>query len=243
MESPSGPVVEAPVHTLELARSPEPQMNPGQVPRAAASASPKTMPNISAPGCSRKIDPYAKRQLIAQFKQQIDFVLGQVRDATDNFREIERLDQVRGLPPAVSSHVTLLANSARDFRARLGYEITFYECLSEMQAVDSLVVVDESTRDLAAKDAPTARKTLETLQSRYTAPNAEAQKPMWRYLNSIYSTCNRLKTEAQGHLERARSLESAGNKTEALREYREIYRLYPNKVTAERIRLLEGQSR
>ncbi len=196
-----------------------------------------------APRGSRKIDPDLKRQIVAAFKKQIDFVLAQVRDATDNFREIDRLEQVRSLPPAASSHVTLLANSARDVRARLGYEVTFYECLSEIQTVDALVVVDESTRDIEAKDAPTARKTLELFRTRYSEPSSEAQKPLWRYLISIYSLCDRLKTEAEGHLQRARSLESEGKKADALGEYREIYRIYPNKVTSERIRLLETQSR
>ena len=241
--SPSGPIVEAPVHTLELARSPAPQVKTEELPFPASSASPKTTAAAPAPGGSRKLDPVAKRQLIAEFKKQIDFVLGQVRSATDNFREVDRLEQVRALPPAVSSHVTLLANSGLDFRRRLGYQTTFYECLSEIQAVDSLMVLDESTRDIAAKDAPTARKTLGIFRARYSEPSAETQKPLWRYLISIYSLCDRLKTEAEGHLQRARSLESEGKRADALREYREIFRIYPNKITAERIHLLETQSR
>lgn len=239
--SPSGSVTEAPLHTLELARTPEPAVKTEEFPRPTGSASPKSAP--SGPSGSRKIDPAAKKQLIAEFKKQIEFVLGQASTATDNFREVQSLDQVKALPPAVSSHVTLLANSAIDFRRRLGYEVTYFECLSEIQAVDSLMVLDESTRDIAVKDAPTGRKTLGTLRSRYSEPAAEAQKPLWRYLNSLYSLCDRLKTEAEGHLQRARSLESEGKKADALREYREIFRLYPNKVTAERIRLLEAQSR
>lgn len=168
--------------------------------------------------------------------------MGQVKEATANFREIDRLDQVRALPSAASSHVTLLANQARIFRAQLGNEVTFYECLSEIQAVDSLVVLDEATRDIAAKDTPTARKNLSVFRSRYSEPTAEAQKPLWRYLTSLYSLCDRLKTEAEGHLTRAHSLESQGKKAEALREYREISRIYPNAITTEKIRQLERQS-
>ena len=246
MASPSGSVVEAPFHTLELARTPEPTVKTEELPRPTASASAKRAPAAAAPSGpsgSRKMNPAAKKQFIAEFKKQIDFVIGQASTATDNFREVQSLEQVKALPTAVSSHVTLLANSAIDFRQRLGYEVTYFECLSEIQAVDSLVVLDESTRSIAAKDAPTGRKTLGTLRSRYSEPSAEAQKPLWRYLNSLYSLCDRLKTEAEGHLQRARSLESEGKKADALREYREIFRLYPNKVTAERIRLLESQSR
>jgi hypothetical protein len=226
---------------LELA-SPAPQRKTEETARRELPPAPQAAPTSSASGGRRKIDPNVKRQIIADFKKQIDFVFGQVRDATENFREVERLEQVRSLPPAASSHVTLLANQAREFRAKLGYEVTFYECLAEIQAVDSLVVVDEATRDIAAKDTPTARKTLSVFRSRYSEPTADAQKPLWRYLVSNYSLCERLKTEAEGHLTRAHSLESQGKKADALREYREIERIYPNPITAEKIRQLESQS-
>jgi hypothetical protein len=237
----AGPIVEAPVRGLELA-SPPPQQKTEDLPRRELPPLPKTSPTVSVSARGRKIDPNVKRQIIAEFKKQIDFVLGQVRDATGNLREIDRLEQVKSLPPAASSHVTLLANQARIFRAQLGNEVTFFECLAEIQTVDSLVVVDESTRDIAAKDTPTARKTLSVFRTRYSEPTAEAQKPLWRYLNSIYSLCERLKKEAEEHLTRALSLESQGKKAEALKEYREISRIYPNAVTVEKIHQLENQS-
>ena len=180
--------------------------------------------------------------MIAEFQKQIAFVMAQVKEATGNFREVERLDQVKALPPTASSHVTLLANQARLFRAQLGYEVTFYECLSEMQAVDSLVVIDEATRDIAAKDTPTARKNMSVFRSRYSEPTAESQKPVWRYIVSLYSLCDRLKTEAQEHLTRAHSFELEGKKVEALREYQEISRIYPNAITTEKIRQLQNRT-
>ena len=59
----------------------------------------------------------------------------------------------------------------------------------------------------------------------------------------MLSLCNRLKNEAEAHLQKAQSLGSLGKKSEALREYQEIYRIYPNPITAEKIRQLEGQPR
>lgn len=165
-----------------------------------------------------------------------------MKAATGDFHEVDRLDQVKELPSGASSHVTLLANQARLFRAQLGNEVTFYECLSEIQAVDSLVVVDEATRDIAAKDTPTARKNLLVFRSRYSEPTAESQKPMWRYIVSLLSLCDRLKTEAQEHLTRAHSFESQGKTADALREYREISRIYPNSITTEKIRQLESRT-
>ena len=242
-ESPTAATGEGAVNTLELGRSPEPEMKIEGAPPSVATPVPKNKPAVTRPSGSPRIDPNAKRQLIAEFKKEIDLVLGQVREATNNFREVDRLEQVRSLPPAVSSHVTLLTVSAREFRTVVGYEVTFYECLAEMQTVDALLVVDQSIGIIAAKDAPIARKTLAAFRTRYPKPSAEAQKPLWRYIDSMYALCDRLKNEAEGRLQRARSLESEGKKADALHEYREINRIYPNKVTQERIRLLEAQPR
>jgi hypothetical protein len=237
-----GPSVEVQGHNLEPSSSPAPQVKIEEPARREPSPLPRTSTAPSAPGSARKIDPNLKRQIIADFKKKIDFVFGQVRDATGNFREVDLLEQVRNLPPSASAHVTLLANQAREFRMALGYEVTYYECLAEIQTVDELGVVDEVTRDIAAKDTPSARKTLGTFRTRYSEPTAETQKPLWRYLVSLLSLCDRLKTEAEGHLQRALSLQSAGKKADALQEYREIERIYPNPVTAEKIRQLENQS-
>jgi hypothetical protein len=181
--------------------------------------------------------------MIAEFKEQTESVLAQVRDATANFREIDRIDAVLNLPAPVSASVALLANRARDFRTKLGYEIAFHESKIETETVDALTVVDQVARSIAEENAPAARMTLLNFLKRYPEPPGDNQKPLWRYLTSALSLCDRSKNEAEVHLERAQSLDSAGKKSEALREYREIYRIYPNPVTAKKIRQLEGQPR
>lgn len=231
------------MNTLELARSPEPELKIEEAPRPTATPLLKITPSASRPSGSRKLDPNAKRQLIAEFKKQIDLVFGEVKSATNNFQEVDRLDQVRSLPKAVSAHVTLLTGSASEFRSIVGYEVTFYECLAEMQTVDALLVVDQSTSIIAAKDTPIARKTLAAFRNRYSKAPADAQKPLWRYIDSMFALCERLKNEAEARLPRARSLESEGKKADALREYRAINQIYPNKITTERIRMLEAQPR
>ena len=179
--------------------------------------------------------------MITYLKKQTESVLGQVRDATGNFLEVERLEQVKSLPSSVTANVVALSNEAVAFRAVLGYDVTYYEVLNEIETIDALVLVDEVTRDLLAKDTPRARNRLATFVQRYSKPSSESQKPLWRYLDSLFSVCDRLKTEAAALLPRARSFEQAGKKTEALREYREIYRLYPNPETAEKIRQLQSK--
>jgi len=223
----------------------------GSVEFASPSASPpKSTEGIQQPqlpgivpspsGGPKQIDANQKRKMIADLKKQTESALAQVRDATGNFLEVERLDQVKSFPSSVTANVALLSSEAVAFRAVLGYDVTYYEVLTEIETIDALVLVDAVTRDLLAKDTPRARNRLATFVQR-AKPSADSQKPLWSYLDSLYSLCDRLKTEAAALLPRARSFEQAGKKAEALREYREIYRLYPNPETAEKIRQLQSK--
>jgi hypothetical protein len=212
-------------------------------PEISPTPKPETSPTPSASPSPQEIDEALKRLMIVELKKQTESVLEEVRDATGNFREIKQLEKVRALRASVSTNVTLLGNQARDFRAKVGYEVAYYECLTDIETVDALVVVDEITRDLAAKDAPAARRMLVSFVKRYSKPSADNLVPLWAYLNSASSLCDRLKDDAATHLRNAQSLESAGKRSQALAEYREIYRIYPNPITAERIKQLENKSR
>ena len=208
-----------------------PQPAPSPTSPIAQSAPPAASPP--------RVDSTEKRRLIEELRKQTEAVLAQVRDATGNFREIDRLEAVQNLPAPVSASVTVLGTRARDFRTKVGYEVAAYECLAEMEAVEALVLVDETARDITAKDVPAARRKLSGFLKRYHEPTADNQKPLSRYLTSVLSLCDRSKNEAETHLKRAKSLDSAGKKNEALREYQEIYRIYPNPITADKIRQLE----
>jgi hypothetical protein len=181
--------------------------------------------------------------MIEELSNETESVLTQVRHATGDFRNPDRLEAIQSLPATVSASVTVLSARTQDFRMKVGQEAATYESLAEIEAVEALVLVDAITRDIAAKDAPSARRKLSTFLKRYHEPAAENQKPLSRYLNSVLSLCNRLKNEAEPHLQRAHSLGSAGKTSEELREYQEIYRIYPNPLTAGKIRELESKSR
>jgi hypothetical protein len=208
-------------------------------PSPSSPIAPSASPAASPPA----VNPIEKHRMIEELRKETESVLAQVRDATGNFREIDRLEAVKKLPAPASSSTTVLAARARDFRTKVGFEVAAYECLAEMEAVEALALVDEITRDIVAKDTPAARRKLSAFLKRYHEPTAENQKPLARYLNSALSLCNRSKNEAESHLPRAQSLGSDGKTAEALREYQEIYRIYPNPMTAERIRQLEAQPR
>jgi len=185
----------------------------------------------------------SKDQLIAQFKKQTESVLGQVRDATGNFREINRIDAVQALPASVVASIVSLADLVRDFRSKMGYEVTFYECGAETATAEALTTLGEMTRDLTKKSAPEGRQKLLAFFRHYPAPTRDNQKLLWQYLESVLLSCDNAKKDAENHLQQAKSLDAAGKKNEALREYQEIYRIYPNPITADKIKLLEEQPR
>ena len=162
-------------------------------------------------------------------------------DATGNFRAIDDFAKVQALPAPVSTKITLLANQASVFRSKVGYETAIYECLAQIETVEALIIVDQFTGDLAAKDAPAARHKLVLFLQRYPRPNEDSEKPLWNYLTTALSVATRTRDDAQVHLKKARSLEADGKKSEALSEYQEIYQMYPNHITADAIKALEKE--
>jgi len=54
--------------------------------------------------------------------------------------------------------------------------------------------------------------------------------------------CGRSEKEAEVHSQRAREFDAAGRNGDAIREYQEAYRIFPNPETAEKIRRLQNNS-
>ena len=201
-------------------------------------------PAISTPAPSTPpaVEPEVKSRMITDFKEQTQAVLSRVGDATGDFREIDRLDSVHQLPPPVSESVASLADRARDFRAKVGYETALSECRSETETVDALSAVDQGTRNIAGNDASAANSGLADFLKDNPEPMVDTQRPLWRYLTSIRLLCSRLEKEAEIHLERAGAFAAAGRTGDAIREYQEAYRTFPNPATAEKIRQLQRNS-
>ena len=236
-------VVEAPTQgrphiELETAPSP-PQM------AVALAASPRASipptPSLASPGPAG-LDPIVKNRIIADFKDETQSVLSRVSDSTGNFHEVDRLESVEKLPAIVSENVGSLVERARDFRAKVGYETALQEYRTETETVDALSVVDQVTRNIAANDASAASSRLSDFLKSNPEPMADSQKPLWRYLSSVQSVCSRSEKDADVHLQRAQSLAWAGRNSEAIREYQEAYRIFPNPATAQKIRQLQDNS-
>src|SRR5438477_5962498 len=210
----------------------------------APSAPAPSIPATSAPAPSTPpaVEPEVKSRMITDFKEQTQAVLSRVGDATGNFPEIDRLDSVQQLPPPVSESVASLVDRARDFRAKVGYETALSECRSETETVDALSAVDQSTRNIASNNASAANSGLTDFLKDNPEPMVDTQRPLWRYLTSMRLLCSRLEKEAETHLERAGAFASAGRTGDAIREYQEAYRTFPNPATAEKIRQLQRNS-
>lgn len=185
----------------------------------------------------------SKSEMIAQFKKQTESVLAQMGNATNRFREVSQIASLSRLSEPVSASVESLAGQAAEIRTKLGYEVAMYECGAETATVDGLITAEEAMRDFTGKNAPVGRQKLMAFFKRFPAPTRDNQKPLWRYNRSILMSLDKARAEAENHLQRAKAFETAGKKAEALREYREIYRIYPNPITADKIKLLEAAPR
>ena len=178
--------------------------------------------------------------MITDFKEQTQAVLSRVGDATDNFHEIDRLDSVEKLPAPVSESVVSLVDRARERRLELGYEEALKEYGTEIQTADALSVVDQITRNIVFSNASGASSKLADFLKGHPQPIADSQKALWHYLTSAQLLCSRLEKEASVHLQRAQSLAAAGKTSEAIQEYREATRIFPNPATAKKIRELSS---
>ena len=213
-------------------------------PASAAASMRSPVPSTPSPRSSSPaaVETAVKNRMITDFKEQTQSVLSRVGEATGNFHEIDRLDLVQQLPLPVSESVSSLVDRARDFRAKLGYETALSECRTETATVDALSAIDQITRNIAGKDASAANSRLTDFLKSNPEPMVDNQKPLWRYLTSIRLLCNRLEKEAEIHLQRAQASASAGRTGDAIREYQEAYRAFPNPATAEKTRQLQSNS-
>jgi hypothetical protein len=191
------------------------------------------------PSDPQAIETAVKDRMITDFKEETRSVLSRVSEATGNFQYVDRLDSVQDLPSDVSENVVSLVDRARDFRARLGYETALSECRAETETVDALLALDQATHSLIGNDANQANVKLSDFLENNPEPTNDIQKPLWRYLTSMRQLFSRLRKDAENHSQRGEALAMVGKTGDAIREYREAYRTFPNPATAEKIRELQ----
>jgi len=196
-----------------------------------------------APSPTPQPDAAQKNQALVELKEQTDSVLSQIANATGNFQDVERLDSVQELPPPASESIGSLGSRIRELRAKIGSDSTaLNEYRPEIATAEALSLVKQVSRDIAMSDAAEANSKLADFLQTNPEPRAENQKILWSYLQSLENLCDRLEKEAETHLQRAQSLAAANKTTEAIREYQEAYRTFPNPATAGKIRELQDNS-
>jgi hypothetical protein len=188
------------------------------------------------------IETAVKDRMISDFKRQTQSVLSRVGGATGNFREVDQLDSVHELPTPMAESVSSLVDRARDFRAKLGYETALSECRPETETVDALSAMDQAMRSVAGNDATDASSKVSDFLKNNPAPATDTQKRLWQYLSSMRVLFGRLEKEAETHSQRATAFAAVGKNADAMREYQEAYRTFPNPATAEKIRELQRNS-
>jgi hypothetical protein len=239
----ASPVVETSSNDSSLNLVAAPPSSLRTVAAAETSPQPSIVLASSAPSSKRgAADPAAKTLPPGNFHEETDAVLARVSDATDNFHPVDRLDSVKQLPAPVSESVGPLLDQARDLRSKSGYEAAPQELRSEIGTAEALSVVDQVTRNIAANDVSEAGSRLAVFLKTHSEPTANGQKALWGYLTSMRTLCSRLEKDAYLHVQRAQSFAAAGKTSDAIREYQEAYRTFPNPATAQTIHQLIGNS-
>jgi hypothetical protein len=198
---------------------------------------------VEAPTPTPAAEETLKDRALTELNEQMESVLAQVGNATGNFHEIARLDLVQELPVTISESIGSLVERTREWRAKIGSQTAALpEYRTEITAVDALSLLKQVSRDIAMSDAAEANSKLADFFQSSPEPLVESQQPLWHYLRSLQTLCGRLEKQAAIHLQRAQSLAAANKTNEAIREYQEAYRTFPNPATAGKIRQLQDNS-
>ena len=160
-------------------------------PAAETASAQGSAPSPSPPALNRA----EKNRVIAEFKNETQSVLSRVSDSTGNFHEVDRLESVQKLPAPVSESVVSLADRARDFRSKIGDDAALEEYRTETATADALSVLDQITRDIAAKDTSKACSRVTDFLRNNPEPAADSQKPLWNYLTQIRALCSQSEKE------------------------------------------------
>jgi len=205
-------VVEAPTqdsNTLEVFRPPSSL-------RASYSAPDKDQ--SSPPAQATKEPPHP------ELTQQVQFVLTEVGRATKDFRDIERLDSVQPLPEPIASNIRSLADRARSIRSKNADDPAIR---SQVETLDALSLLNETTTNLAAKNPATVSSKLNQFLKNHPAPPADSQRSLWHYLSSAQALCDRNQKEANVHLQRAQILLTAASQTRRFWNTNKLINFFP----------------
>jgi hypothetical protein len=178
-------------------------------------------------------------RVVAELRDELQKILPNVARVTNSFHEITDFGNMKQLPSPISESIQKLKDHADRLRQQVGPDATCEECRQAMVMAEALQVIDEVPRHIAAADASAASLQVSSFLQGNPQPSAEEQKPLWSFLESIRTSCTRREADANIHIQRGQSLFSAGKTSDAIKEYQQAYRRFPNPQTAAKIKQLE----
>jgi uncharacterized protein YecT (DUF1311 family) len=188
-----------------------------------------------------KLDPAVRSKLIGDFQTSVKMVLAQTT-ASGVLTEAKTLDQVKDIPLSVADTATKLGDRAADLRQKLATDDHREDCRADLDTADALVYLEKTISNIKAGDTPAARAELSLFHEGSPTPATEAQGPLWKYLESLRALCEALESQAKTHIDRAKSDAAAGQNGEAIKEYQQAYKIFPDPNTAETIKHLREDS-
>jgi hypothetical protein len=180
-----------------------------------------------------------RSHLIAEFKDHVQSVLPHVARTVGGVHDISSFDNVKQLPSPVSDSIDKLVDHARRLREKVDSVLALEQCRNETVTAEALQTINEISRNIAAANALVAGSQVSSFLQAHPEPLVDEQKPLWTYLESIRAFCSRRQQDATIHLQRAKSFFSAGRPSDAVREYQEAYRVFPNPQTATKIKEIQ----
>src|SRR5439155_15088017 len=125
---------------------------------------------------------------------------------------------------------------------QVGSDTALDQCRKETVTADALQVINKVTQNIAAADALAAGSDVSSFLQRNPEPLSDEQKPLWTYLVLIRALCNGHEKDANIHIKRAEAFFAAGKSSDAIREYQEAYRVFPNPETATKIKEIQEKT-
>jgi hypothetical protein len=180
-----------------------------------------------------------KARLVAQFKDKLQKVLPDVVRVIGSFHEITNFDQIKQLPNSLSDSIDKLTASADGLRKQTASDLPLDEGRQEIVTTDALQMINEVGRNTAAEDVSASSSQVSAFLQANPDPPSNEQKPLWTYLESIRTLCSQQEKDANVHIQKGQSLFSAGKMSDAIREYQQAYRAFPNPQTATKIKEIQ----
>ena len=199
-------------------------------------ATPTTAAATPAP-TSPRLSAAARAKLVEELHIAVQPVLAEAT-AGGTLTVVSTFDDVKEVPAALADDIATLSDKTAAFRQNVDNDDRREDCRVDVETADALVTLQKANQHLKAANAPAANNALAPFRQGSLTTPTSLQKPLWDYLSALRTLCDDAESQADTHLKRAKSAADAGHNGEALKEYQEAYKIYPDPETARSIKRL-----